>query len=75
MIVILEALPPMAVDLPALFIRGSESNYISDTDWSEIRERFPRAELSTILNAGHWLHADQPEEFYTLVRNFLIKNS
>jgi pimeloyl-ACP methyl ester carboxylesterase len=72
---ILEELPSVSVDIPTLFIRGSESNYVGDEDWPEIKELFPQAQLKTIENAGHWLHADQPEEFYQLVRNFLLKKS
>lgn len=55
----------------ALFIRGGQSGYIQEEDMVDIRNYFPKAELKTIKNAGHWLHADQPEAFYTMVRAFL----
>ena len=56
---------------PALFIRGAKSEYIRAAGEPSIREFFPGAELKTIENAGHWLHADAPEEFLGLVREFL----
>ena len=33
--------------------------------------KFPGAEVKTIANASHWVHADAPGEFYTVVRDFL----
>jgi pimeloyl-ACP methyl ester carboxylesterase len=56
---------------PALFIRGEKSNYINWADEPLIRELFPRSEIQTIAGAGHWVHADQPEEFLRLVLNFI----
>lgn len=56
---------------PTLFIRGSESDYIQDDDWAEIKLAFPDSKLETIQGAGHWLHADKPEEFNKLVIDFL----
>ena len=66
----------MADDLqfpgPALFIRGGLSDYILDEDFKEICKKFPRAELSTVPDATHWVHADAPEEFYKIVYRFLM---
>lgn len=58
-------------DKPALFVRGSRSNYIKDADFALIRTLFPRAELVTIEGAGHWVHADKPAELLAVLRNFL----
>lgn len=60
-----------SVDLPTLFIRGANSNYIKDENWDALKEKFPKATLKTIDNAGHWLHAEQPEEFYKIVMDFV----
>ena len=46
---------------PALFVRGERSNSLKDEDWPVIVKLFPLAELVTIANAGHWVHADQPQ--------------
>ncbi|HMO39241.1 MAG TPA: alpha/beta fold hydrolase [Saprospiraceae bacterium] len=58
-------------DSETLFVRGAKSNYILDTDWNDIRSRFPKATLHTIENAGHWVHADQPEALLQTLRQFL----
>ena len=58
-------------DRSTLFIRGGNSNYILDTDWADIKSSFPKAELATIPNTGHWLHAENPTMFYDLVTTFL----
>ncbi len=58
-------------DGPALFIRGEESDYITDADLPMIRKNFPNAELVTISDAGHWVHADAPEAFAEAVLDFL----
>jgi pimeloyl-ACP methyl ester carboxylesterase len=60
-----------AVDVPALFIRGGNSNYILDEDMNEISEIFPRCILETIEGAGHWVHAEKPKEFYDAVMHFI----
>ncbi len=56
---------------PVLFVRGADSNYILDKDFEKIKELFPYAELKTIKNAGHWLHAEQPEELLRIIKEFL----
>lgn len=58
---------------PTLFIRGGASNYIKDEDFDSIRKHFPVSEIKTIAGAGHWLHAEKPEEFCNLVLEFLEK--
>ena len=48
---------------PTLFLKGSRSEYITIEDLSEIKRHFPKAELDTIDDAGHWLHAENPQQF------------
>lgn len=54
-----------------LFIKGSLSNYIQPLDELVIRKHFPKAQLATVSEAGHWLHADNPAEFYDKIVAFL----
>lgn len=61
------------VELPALFVRGELSPYISDADISVIKKQFPNSEVATMLGVGHWVHAENPEEFYKLVMEFAKK--
>ncbi len=59
------------ITTPTLFIRGGNSGYILDTDLMIIDHAFAKAELKTIEGAGHWLHAEKPQEFLTIVTNFI----
>jgi esterase len=66
------ALPENALfENPTLFIRGSNSKYILDTDLPEIKKHFPNIELATIPNVGHWLHAENPKQFFEETARFL----
>lgn len=59
---------------PALFIRGAKSDYIQTEDLPIISRLFPKAELVTIKDAGHWVHIDASEEFLSAVLEFLKNN-
>lgn len=59
---------------PALFLRGANSNYVRDSDLSAILKIFPRAVIESIPDAGHWVHAEKPQEFITSVSRFLKEN-
>jgi pimeloyl-ACP methyl ester carboxylesterase len=54
-----------------LFVRGGRSNYIADSDMPDILRLFPSARLETIPTAGHWIHADAPDEFCEYLHHFL----
>ncbi|MBG42869.1 MAG: alpha/beta hydrolase [Aequorivita sp.] len=54
-----------------LFLGGEKSGYIEPMDEILIKKHFPKAKIVTISNAGHWLHAENPDEFYENVMNFL----
>lgn len=55
------------LNYPVTFLRGLDSDYISDQDFISIREIYPEARLIDIPDAGHWLHAEQPEKFIAAV--------
>ncbi|WP_396154507.1 alpha/beta fold hydrolase [Flavobacterium sp.] len=57
-------------DKPVLFLRGGKSDYILDSDFETILHHFPLAIIKTIPNAGHWLHAENPNAFYCEVEKF-----
>ncbi len=59
---------------PCLFLKGDKSPYISDEDIAQIRLHFPKANLETITNAGHWLHAENPKQFFENTLQFLNSN-
>ncbi len=60
-----------ATSYPVLFLKGSESDYITVEGEKQIRRFFPFAKIITIKGAGHWLHAEKPDEFYEAVISFL----
>lgn len=68
---ILAAVGGGTYDKPALFIRGSRSDYIKDADIPLIHTLFPKAEIKTIEGAGHWVHADRPNELLQVLEEFL----
>jgi esterase len=57
---------------PTLFIRGGKSDYITPEDkLVGIPALFPNSQVATVMDAGHWVHAEKPDEMFELVRNFV----
>lgn len=55
-----------------LFIKGTLSDYIPEYGFEEkVHPLFPHAKLKSIDEAGHWLHAEKPDELFNLVTDFL----
>ena len=59
------------VNLPVLFIKGENSDYIVADYQRNIQAAFPQASFKIISGAGHWLHAEKPIPFTSLVKRFL----
>lgn len=53
-----------------LFLGGEKSDYIEPADEVLIKKHFPKAMIKTVSNAGHWLHAENPDEFYNYCMHF-----
>jgi esterase len=66
-----EALRHPVTGFPVIFLKGSDSDYLSLTDMAGIKKIFPTAELREIEGAGHWVHADRPEEVILQIRRLL----
>ncbi|MEW4923604.1 alpha/beta fold hydrolase [Algibacter sp. 2305UL17-15] len=67
-----ESLPSYArFEKDTLFLRGDRSEYIGVGDESIIKNHFPNAQIVTIANAGHWLHAENPKDFFEAVLGFV----
>ncbi|MEW5674852.1 alpha/beta fold hydrolase [Flavobacterium enshiense] len=60
-------------DKSTLLLRGDKSDYILDADFETIRHHFPDSEIVTIKNAGHWLHAENPVDFFKVTSDFLVR--
>lgn len=54
-----------------LFLRGDKSEYIGNDDERIIKNHFPNSKIVTVADAGHWLHAENPEDFYKAVMAFV----
>lgn len=60
-----------SIDIPTLFIRGDNSNYVGDAEIAVIQQHFDKAMIETLAQAGHWLHAEQPKLFLEKALQFL----
>lgn len=58
-------------DSEMLFIAGGESDYLLPKDHLLIRSLFPKAQITTIEGAGHWVHAEKPRELAKRVLDFM----
>ena len=56
---------------PTLFLRGDKSEYIAIEDYPVIKRHFPSAEIKVIDKAGHWLHAENPKQFFNYSIDFM----
>ena len=56
---------------PALFVSGARSDYVLPEHRPAIRALCPAARFVAVKNAGHWLHADNPAGFLSIVDAFL----
>jgi len=58
-------------DGKVLFIKGGNSNYLTEKHEDAVKKRFSNASVKVIDDTGHWLHAEKPRIFNRLVRDFL----
>jgi len=67
-----EALPTYSrFNKTTLFLKGDNSGYIGHEDERLIKSHFPIVQIKTISNAGHWLHAENPKDFFDIVMSFV----
>jgi len=55
-----------------LFVYGEHSDYVTEQDRDDIQSIFPYAEFAA-LPAGHWVHAERPQQFKRIVEEFLLR--
>ena len=55
------------------FIKGDKSDYINEIDAVLIKDKFPNSEIIPIVNSGHWVHAENPDYFYSKLIEILKK--
>lgn len=54
-----------------LFFRGEKSNYIQKSDYELIYKMFPKSEIVTVPDAGHWVQNNNLEFVYKKTKEFL----
>jgi len=70
----LTPMPSSPLQMPVLFVKGGKSDHMFNADSRLIHEMFANAKIIIIPDAGHWIHADKPKEFYEVVSEFLSEN-
>ena len=63
------ALPPF--EGPVVWLRGSESGYVTDTDAEVMRGYFPKVRQVRVKGAAHWVHTDAPAVVVETIRRLL----
>jgi pimeloyl-ACP methyl ester carboxylesterase len=56
---------------PVLVIYGGASDYVSETHAETFRQWFPAARLECVEGAGHWVHAERPDDFQQALDAFI----
>lgn len=59
------------VECQTLFIKGEKSSYLTMGDLDYLEMLFPNMQFELVKGAGHWVHADKPEEFKDILTSFL----
>lgn len=57
-----------------LFVRGNKSDYLRPQHEFDRMRFFPDSHIVGIEDAGHWVHAEQPDKFVEVVLSFLKTN-
>lgn len=58
--------------IPALFIKGGNSPYISKVEhFSAIETQFSHSKVKVIEQVGHWLHAEKPAVVNQMISGFI----
>ena len=61
---------PKYLPFQTLFVKGENSEYIKREDLPLMGLLFPGFQMAEIKNAGHWVHADQPEMLFQEILAF-----
>lgn len=58
---------------PTVFLSGGKSDYVQDAYRPAIEGLFPMASYQVVDNAGHWVHAERPDEVIAAIAAFIDK--
>jgi esterase len=56
---------------PVIFLKGANSDYLPSSDFRDIQKVFPATDFTVVANAGHWIHADRPDEVAKNIKRLL----
>lgn len=56
---------------PTIFVKGEYSDYLDEYQLKIIKEHFENYSFQEIQGAGHWVHADKPDDFFQTIFDFL----
>ncbi len=59
------------IDIPTLFIKGGDSDYLMPEHQQAVQKQFTQAKAHIIANTGHWLHAEKPAEVMRVIRKHI----
>jgi len=57
-----------------LMVHGGQSRFVRHSYLPTIQSYFPNHMLTTIRGAGHWLHAEKPQDVISLLEQYLSRN-
>ena len=61
----------LATNSKSLFLKGENSNYITNEHYSLIKKLFKNSTIEVIKDAGHWVHAEKPAIVSNCILDFL----
>ena len=56
-------------------IVGGRSDYVKPADPRLFQPMFSKVAVDVVVDAGHWLHAEQPTQFLDAVRRALVNTN
>ncbi|SAL78759.1 Alpha/beta hydrolase fold protein [Caballeronia terrestris] len=62
------------ITIPALLVRGAQSDVVTTGGIDELRERLPQLEVGTVPGAGHMIAGDRNEAFNGAILPFLERH-
>ena len=61
-------------DGPVLWLAGGRSEFIGERHRPAMAALFPNVELEVVPDAGHWVHAEQPQAVAEAIRRFITRD-
>jgi len=71
----IEAALPKIADIPVLLLWGSKDRVVDAGSAEVLRQRLHMAQMAVIRGAGHLPYEERPEEFSSIVLDFLAQHS